>query len=225
MKRIMTLIVLLSVFALAGCTKEVEVPVEVIKEVEVPVEVIKEVVAEPIEIPAEVNMSNIDLFIERENVQLVDLRNYSDKMSSGYISGFEIISFFEYLEKQAIVRNNGWTWQEDNIVDGDILRNYFDQDADAIFLMCGSGTRAGFVKSALEQLGYTNVYNVGGIADYSGMYKILGGLEANQLKFEAEMFSFGHWTPKRTLTSAAYITFEAELLGFTRYQVVYTSCT
>ena len=223
MKRIMTLVALLSVFALSACTREVEVPVEVIKEVEV--EVIKEVVAEPIALPAVVDMNNIDEFVERENVQLVDLRNYSDKMASGYIAGFEIISFFEYLEGQAIARNNGWTWQEDNMIDGDILRNYFDQDADAIFLMCGSGTRAGFVKAALEQLGYTNVHNVGGIADYSGAFKVLGGLEENKMKFEAEMYTVPHWTPKRDLTSPVYVTFKAELLGFTRYQIVYTSCT
>ncbi len=211
MKRFMTLMILLSLFALVGCTKEV--PVEV------------EVEATPIEIPEVVDMANIDLFIERDNVQLVDLRNYSDKMASGYISGFEIISFFEYLEKQAIVRNDGWNWQEDNIIDAAILENYFEKDADAIFLMCGSGTRAGFVKSALEQLGYTNVYNAGGFADYAGDYKVLGGLEENKLKFEADMFTVPHWTPKRDLTSPVYVTFKAELLGFTRYQIVYTSCT
>jgi hypothetical protein len=40
--------------------------------------------------------------------------------------------------------------------------------------MCGSGTRAAFVKAALESAGYENVYNVGGIADYSGDYLVLG---------------------------------------------------
>lgn len=223
MKRLLTLLMLMSVFALTACTTEVEVPVEVIKEV--PVEVIKEVIADPIEIPAEVTMANIDMFLERDNVQLVDLRNYSDKMASGYIAGFEIISFFEYLEKQAIVRNNGWTWQEDNMVDAAILENYFDKDADAIFLMCGSGTRAGFVKSALEQLGYTNVYNVGGISNYSGDFMVLGGLSENRLKFEAEVFTVDHWTPARDLKSPVYVTFKAEVLGHTKYQIVYTSCT
>ena len=40
--------------------------------------------------------------------------------------------------------------------------------------MCGSGTRAGYVKDALESIGYTNVYNVGGIRDYKGDHKIFG---------------------------------------------------
>lgn len=223
MKRLLTVLMLLSVFALTACTKEV--PVEVIVEKIVYEDKIVEVIADPIEIPAEVNMDNIDQFIERENVQLVDLRNYADKMASGYVAGFEIISFFEYLEKQAIVRNNGWTWQEDNMVDAAIMENYFDMDADAIFLMCGSGTRAGFVKAALEQLGYTNVHNIGGFADYSGDYKVLGGLQENTLKFAADVFTVKHWTPARDLDSPVYVTFKAEVLGHTKYQIVFSSCT
>lgn len=39
-----------------------------------------------------------------------------------------------------------------------------DKDAD-IKLFCRSGVRAGLALTALEELGYTNVENVGGIAD------------------------------------------------------------
>ena len=127
-----------------------------------------------VEIPEVITMENIDTLLERDNVQLVDLRNYSDKMASGYIDGFEIISFFEYLENNAIVRNNGWTWQADNLIDEDILANFFNMDADAIIMMCGSGTRAGFVMAALEQMGYENVYNAGGIGDYAGENLVMG---------------------------------------------------
>ncbi|XMB86642.1 rhodanese-like domain-containing protein [Mycoplasmatota bacterium WC44] len=91
--------------------------------------------------------------------------------------------------------------------------------------MCGSGTRAGFVKSALEQLGYTNVHNIGGISSYNGDYKVLGGLEENRLKFAANVYTVKHWTPKRDLESPVYVMFEAEVLGYTKYQIVFTSCT
>jgi rhodanese-related sulfurtransferase len=168
MKKLLSLLVVfVAVFALAACTPEAEI-------VEVEVEKIVEVPAPEVEIPAEVTMANIDTLLERDNVQLVDLRNIGDKYAAGYIAGFEIISFFEMLEGNAIARNNGWTWQEDNMLDGDILMNFFDKDADAVILMCGSGTRAGFVKAALEQLGYTNVINAGGIKDYAGDNMVLG---------------------------------------------------
>jgi len=151
MKKLLSLMmVMVAVFTLAACSpKEVE-------------------------IPAEVTMENVDTILERDGIQLVDLRNYSDKMASGYIDGFEIISFFEYLENNALVRNNGWTWQDDNVTDAAILENFFDKEADAIILMCGSGTRAGFVMSALESIGYTNVQNAGGIKDYAGDFMVLG---------------------------------------------------
>jgi rhodanese-related sulfurtransferase len=163
------LLTIAAVFTLAAC--QPETVVEVVEK-----EVIKEVYieAEEVEIPAEVTMANIDTLLERDNVQLVDLRNWNDKVTSGYIAGFEMISFFEVLEGYAIQRTDGWNWVEANMVDEDILANFFDKDADAIFLMCGSGTRAGFVKSALEQIGYTNVYNAGGIKDYAGDFKVDG---------------------------------------------------
>ena len=165
MKKLSLLLAVALVLSLAACTTEVEVPVETITEY---------VEAPPVEIPAEVTMANIDTLLDRDNVQFVDLRNYTDKMASGYIAGFEIISFFEYLEGNAIQRTNGWTWETANLLDADVLANFFDADADAIFLMCGSGTRAGFVKSALEQAGFTNVYNAGGIRDYIGENMVAG---------------------------------------------------
>ncbi|MDD4124120.1 MAG: rhodanese-like domain-containing protein [Eubacteriales bacterium] len=37
-----------------------------------------------------------------------------------------------------------------------------------LFLYCRSGRRSGEAKSTLEEAGYVNVYNIGGIIDYSG---------------------------------------------------------
>ncbi|XMB67690.1 hypothetical protein RI065_03960 [Mycoplasmatota bacterium zrk1] len=162
MKKLALLLTVALVFSLAACTKEVE-------------------------IPEEVTMENIDQFLERDNVQLVDLRNYSDKMSAGYIDGFEIISFFEYLDGNAVARNDGWNWQADNLLDQDLLENFFDKEAEAIFMMCAGGTRAGFIKAALEEIGYTNAFNIGGFGDYKGENKVMGDSVYGKLPAEVTM--------------------------------------
>lgn len=125
-------------------------------------------------LPAEVTMENIDQYLSRDGAKYVDLRNVADKYTGGYIDGFEVVSFFEYLEGNALVRNNGWEFSEEDIVDAAILENIFGAKDREVFVMCGSGTRSGYTKEALEALGYENVYNVGGIRDYSGENKIFG---------------------------------------------------
>jgi hypothetical protein len=42
-----------------------------------------------------------------------------------------------------------------------------------VFLMYGSGTRAGYAEDALESLGYETLYNVGGIRNYNGDHSII----------------------------------------------------
>jgi rhodanese-related sulfurtransferase len=125
-------------------------------------------------LPAEINMENIDKLLCRTGAKYVDLRNVADKYVGGYIDGFELVSFFEYLEGNALIRNNGWEFSAEDITSKIVLENIFGAKDREVFLMCGSGTRAGYVKSALEEIGYTSVYNVGGIRDYNGERKILG---------------------------------------------------
>lgn len=126
------------------------------------------------EIPETVDMTNVDEYLGRPDVQYVDLRNFDDKLSSGYISGFEMIPFFDYLEySDILVRTNAWTFEAAGIKNANGLKALFNEDK-TIFLMCGSGTRAGFVKEALESLGYENVINVGGISAYEGTNKVDG---------------------------------------------------
>lgn len=125
-------------------------------------------------LPAEINMENIDNVMSRPGAKYVDLRNEADMYNGGYIDGFELVSFFEYLEGNALVRNNGWEFSEEDIANAAILENIFGDKSREVFLMCGSGTRAGYVKDALEALGYEKVYNAGGIRDYQGDRKIFG---------------------------------------------------
>jgi rhodanese-related sulfurtransferase/outer membrane murein-binding lipoprotein Lpp len=126
------------------------------------------------ELPAEVTMDNVDDYLGRPDVQYVDVRNFDDKMNAGYIAGFEMIPFFDYLEYEGIlVRTDGWNFEAASLQNESALTALFDADK-AIFVMCGSGTRAAFVKAALEAAGYDNVYNVGGISDYDGDNLVLG---------------------------------------------------
>jgi rhodanese-related sulfurtransferase len=122
----------------------------------------------------EITMENIDDYLVYD-ARFVDLRNFEDMFNGGYIAGFEVVPFFQYLEGRALVRNNGWEFSGADIVDEVTLENIFGADKEAaIVLMCGSGTRAGYVKEALENMGYTKVFNAGGIRDYAGANKIFG---------------------------------------------------
>ncbi len=126
-------------------------------------------------IPAEgVTMDNIDEFMHRPGAKYVDFRNVGQKYTDGYIDGFEVISFFEFLEDRAIERHDGWNFRAENVIDDFMLEDIFGDKDRELFLMCQSGARSGYVKEALESIGYTNVYNVGGIQDYIGDRMIYG---------------------------------------------------
>lgn len=113
-------------------------------------------------LPEEITMANVDEVLGMENVQYVDLRDLDNKLADGYIQGFTFIPFFDYLEVEEIANRDG------EALDADRLKELFDMDAEAILLMCQSGGRAGWVKSALEAAGFTNVHNIGGFKDYEG---------------------------------------------------------
>jgi rhodanese-related sulfurtransferase len=124
--------------------------------------------------PESITMENVDDYLYNADFQFVDLRNFDDQMADGWIRGFEIIPFFDYLEYMDIlVRVDGWSFAESAIKDEASLRALFDEDK-YIVLMCAGGTRAGFVKDALDHLGYENVYNAGGLSSYTGDNMVLG---------------------------------------------------
>jgi rhodanese-related sulfurtransferase len=125
-------------------------------------------------LPEVITMENLDDYINYPNVEVIDLRNWQDKMNGGYIRGSHFIPFFQYLESEEIlVRLDGWNFSADAIKDENALRNIFDEEMN-IILLCAGGTRAGFVMEALLELGYENVWNIGGFGDYSGDYKVFG---------------------------------------------------
>jgi rhodanese-related sulfurtransferase len=121
----------------------------------------------------EITMANIDEYLGRDGAQYIDLRNLEDRLKDGYVSGFSVIPYFNYLNNEKIITGTG---DATTVVDQARVEQLFDKEAPAIFLMCASGGRAGWVKGALEGLGYTNVYNVGGFKDYpaDGAFKVSG---------------------------------------------------
>ena len=148
----------------------------------------------------EITMANIDEYLDAD-ARFVDLRNFSDQLNGGYIAGFELVPFFEYLEGRALVRNTGWDFTAADVVSASTLENIFGDKEGAIVLMCGSGTRAGYTKAALEEIGYTKVINAGGIRDYSGANKILGDGEFNGAKALAAAPARSTWTSGMSPTS------------------------
>ncbi|MCF6334237.1 MAG: rhodanese-like domain-containing protein [Spirochaetales bacterium] len=151
MKKFITGILLITVLFLTGCTTTGTIP----------------------ENGEVISISSIDSYLN-SNSRFIDLRNYSDQLKNGYITGFELIPFFQYLEGRALIRNNRWNFTPEDIESKEILENIFGNKNKTIFLMCGSGTRAKYVKAALEEIGYKKVFNIGGIKDYKGKNLIEG---------------------------------------------------
>lgn len=134
-----------------------------------------ETTPEEVILPETVSMESVDEYLFDGEWQFVDLRNFDDQMADGWIRGFEMIPFFDYLEyTDILVRTNLWTFEgSNNILNESALRALFDEDKN-IVLMCAGGTRAGFVKEALEHLGYENVYNAGALSAYDGDHRVFG---------------------------------------------------
>ncbi|HOX18143.1 MAG TPA: rhodanese-like domain-containing protein [Spirochaetales bacterium] len=124
-----------------------------------------------------ITMANLDAFLYRPDVQVVDLRNFEEYFNSGYVRGAELIPFFQYLENRMATRGAvdgkaSWDASLATVNAAFPLANFF-VPGKTIVLFCASGTRAAFVKTLLEKAGYT-VFNAGGFKEYTGAHKVLG---------------------------------------------------
>jgi rhodanese-related sulfurtransferase len=124
-----------------------------------------------------ITMANLDEFLGRPEVEVVDLRNFEDRFNGGYIAGTEIIPFFQFLEGRMVSRGlvdgkPAWDAKLAQINDSFAFANYFNPKK-TIILFCASGTRAAFVKTVLDKKGYAT-FNAGGFKDYKGPAKVLG---------------------------------------------------
>jgi len=127
----------------------------------------------PIEIGDEITMLNLDEYMERDDVQYVDLRNFDAKFAAGYIDGFEIIPFFDYLDNRAFDRNHTYQFDPDQLINENIMTQFFKKDK-IIFLYADGCIRTDYVKAVLNYLGYEKVFSLGGYFEYSGEYNVLG---------------------------------------------------
>ncbi len=156
MKRFLGLfLVVLLVFLVAGCDED---------DPKQRVEILPEDV---------ITMVELDDYMFRDDVQYVDLRNFSSRFLSGYIDSFEIVPFFDYLDYRIFDRNDTYEFDADQILDSNELERLFNREK-AIFLYADGCIRSGYLKAVLNYLGYERVFVLGGYYEYQGEYKILG---------------------------------------------------
>jgi len=120
-----------------------------------------------------ITMENLDLYMYREDVQYVDLRNWEASFHTGFIDGFERIPFFDFLDFRAFNRGRTYEFNPDQLLDEALLNRLFKSDK-AIFLYADGCIRSGYVKDALNYLGYERVYVIGGFYEYEGEYAVDG---------------------------------------------------
>lgn len=123
-----------------------------------------------------INSENLLDYLNREDSVYIDLRNYED-YSKKHFKNFEVIPFFAFIYDEN-AGTEGFpqlfkgTHEEPEAVyesSGTILKALFPQDKNLI-LMCQSGGRVSMLMKMLDAHGYdmSKVYNVGGMAQYTG---------------------------------------------------------
>ncbi len=116
-------------------------------------------------------------FLNRPDVFYIDVRDHNDYMKK-HLRNFEVIPFFGLIfnadanEDASLPHLYGGTPTEPVPVyeeSDDILKALFPKDK-TLFIMCQSGGRVGMLMNILKARGWdmTKVYNVGGMAQYSG---------------------------------------------------------
>lgn len=150
-------------------------------------------------------MEELDEFMFRDDVQYVDLRNYQSSFRSGFIYSFEQIPFFDYLDNRVFDRDNTYDFEPSQLLDEEGLTRLFDKDK-AILLFADGCIRSGYLKDALNYLGYERVYVLGGFYEYQGEYKIFGDGE-----YEIGSTFYSKFTDQETLYEYhIYGTFEMD---------------
>lgn len=120
-----------------------------------------------------ITMLNLDDYLFRDDVQYVDLRNFSARFNAGYIEGFEQIPFFDYLDYRVFERNDSFDFDPDQLIAEAELERLFDRDK-AIFLHADGCIRSAYVAEALLHIGYERVFVLGGFYEYTGNHLVLG---------------------------------------------------
>jgi len=181
MKRV--LIVLTLLFFVCGCSELKELPKPTVSEG----------ARGELGIDKNINESNIDEYLNREDSVYRDMRMLEDVAEyeniggdsylSGFVKGFEVVPFPLIVNVTGLPEEVGNTYNGETLYtlteDGKYVANYeeskefleyfFPKDKN-IFLMCGGGGYAGMMKNMLVALGWDEekIYNVGGYWYYKG---------------------------------------------------------
>lgn len=181
MKRI--LIVLTLLLFVCGCSELKDLPKPVVSEG----------ARGELGIDKNINESNIDEYLNREDSVYRDMRMLEDAAEyeniggdsylSGFVKGFEVVPFPLIVNVNGLPEEVGNTYNGETLYtlteDGKYVANYeeskefleyfFPKDKN-IFLMCGGGGYAGMMKNMLVALGWDEekIYNVGGYWYYKG---------------------------------------------------------
>lgn len=162
-----------------------------------------------------INEKTIDKYLNRKDSvyrdmrMLIDDADYEaiggDSYLSGFVSGFEVISYPYLCNVEDLPEEVGSTYtgvtlfshENDEYIANyaesfDILEKIFPKDKN-IFLMCGGGGYAGMTKKLLVALGWdaNKIYNVGGYWYYNGQNNINVKYEENgETKYNFDLVKY-----------------------------------
>ena len=183
MKKI--LIIIMMILLTFGCTNnELE---------KLPLPQVTEGMRGELGIDKNINETTIDNYLNRTDSVYYDMRMLKDEAKyeniggdsylSGFVNGFEIVSFpylsnvvglpeevgAPYQGKTLFTQDDKGEYTANYEESLDILTALFPKDKN-IFLMCGGGGYAGMTKNMLVKLGWdeNKIYNVGGYWYYKG---------------------------------------------------------
>lgn len=123
-----------------------------------------------------INLDNLDVYLNRDDVVYIDLRDYKD-YAMKHFHNFESIPYFAFIfnaeahTNPELVQLYGGSIEAPVAVykESDAIFNALFPKDKSIFLMCQSGGRVAQLMKILEVKGYdmTKVYNIGGMANFT----------------------------------------------------------
>ena len=186
------IVLLMAMFLVIGCGKKEEKVVDSLPKPEV-----SEGQRGELGIDKNINESNIDEYLGRDDAVYRDMRMLADPAKyeniegdsylSGFVKGFEVVPLPYLVNVKGLPEAVGDTYKGKTLFtlkdDGTYVANYkesldileylFPKDK-VIFLMCGGGGYSGMAKALLVSQGWNadRIYNTGGYWYYEGKNKV-----------------------------------------------------
>lgn len=167
MKKILVVIMIL--FFAVGCSKNNNIPK-------------KQNAVDNSAINSPINSTNLDEYMNRDDVQYIDLRSSRMVLEEGYVAGFSFVPFYNII---ASFSGEGTLYKMEKVGENkagavggfvalyeesdNIIKSLFDENK-YIFLISQGGSESAYVINLLLQLGYDGnlLYNVGGVSNSEG---------------------------------------------------------